>query len=216
MKYYLYISDAKLEMLLPQITGENKRKSSWEFKLDLKLFSIVRKAEKDEDLGQIEKLEKVVSFIHQFGNVGTVDNPDEYVAGTMEMGWSVFNKATHYPPCVYFGGATEETVIGLFGSTKHLIGHKPFILSDNANESIPYADDIIQSIYRSIASSKKPARTKPSKWLHELYYQSSQQSNAATHTLEFLAKRLFYKSLETVPDNRKILIGTPLYVSLNT
>jgi hypothetical protein len=35
-------------------------------------------------------------------------------------------------------------------------------------------------------------------------------------TLEFLAKRLFYRSLDTVADNRKVLLATPLYVSLNS
>jgi hypothetical protein len=70
-----------------------KQKSSWEFKLDLKLFSVVRKTERDEDLHQIRKLEKVVDFVRQYGRVGTIDNPDEYVTGSLEMGWRVFDKA---------------------------------------------------------------------------------------------------------------------------
>jgi hypothetical protein len=38
MKFYLYISDAKIDMLLPQIAHEAKKKIATEFGFDLKIF----------------------------------------------------------------------------------------------------------------------------------------------------------------------------------
>jgi hypothetical protein len=132
------------------------------------------------------------------------------------MGWKIFDKAANYQPCVYFGGRTEKTVVGLIGSRRHVIGHNPAPLSNNGNESAYYSDDeIIQPIFEAIIIQNKRKRDKPTNWLHELYYQSLDQSNVATHTLEFLAKRLYYRSPDKVDDSRKILIETPIYVALN-
>lgn len=204
-------------MLLPQVSGSDKQKSSWEFKLDLKLFSVVRKTERDEDLHQIRKLEKVVDFVRQYGRVGTIDNPDEYVTGSLEMGWRVFDKAAGYQPCVYFGGSTEKTVVGLIGSRRHVIGHSPYSTPSEGNEPVYYSpDEIIQPIYESLVGSGKTRVHKPTNWLHELYSQSLDQGTLATHTVEFLAKRLFHRSMERATDTRSLLIATPLYVSLET
>jgi hypothetical protein len=39
MKYYLYISDAKVDMLLPQVTHKAEKKTSTELGFDLKVLS---------------------------------------------------------------------------------------------------------------------------------------------------------------------------------
>jgi hypothetical protein len=43
VKYYLYISDSKVDMLLSQIPHETKKTIAAEFKIDLKLFSALKK-----------------------------------------------------------------------------------------------------------------------------------------------------------------------------
>ncbi len=85
MKYYVYISDAKVDMLLPQITQEQKKKLATEFKIDLKILSASRKTETEMDDNRITKLEAVCEFIRQYGNLGTVDAPDEYIEDSMPL-----------------------------------------------------------------------------------------------------------------------------------
>ena len=74
MKYYLYISDAKIDMLFPQVPHQIKKKTASEFKLDLKLFSASRKSETETEVSNIARLEAVVEFIRGFGNLGTLTN----------------------------------------------------------------------------------------------------------------------------------------------
>jgi TIR domain len=84
-KYYVYISDSKVNMLYPQVrTGTSARQDS------------------------IGKLETVVADLVRGGRVGTIDEPKEYFAGAMPMRWGpclfmdVFDKLVS--GLVYFGG----------------------------------------------------------------------------------------------------------------
>ena len=43
MRYYVYISDAKIDMLYPQIPKKFLKKYSKEFKFDIKIFSVTLK-----------------------------------------------------------------------------------------------------------------------------------------------------------------------------
>lgn len=109
MKYYVYISDAKVDMLFPQVPHEIKKKVALEFKMDLKLLSESRKTETESDDNRIARLETVVDFIREFGNVGTVDEPNEYIEGILPMRWGPYmNNNGIDSPVVYFGGETEK------------------------------------------------------------------------------------------------------------
>ena len=87
MKYYLYISDAKVDMLFPQVPHEIKSKVASEYKFDIKLFSASRKTETEGEDNRIARLESVVDFIQQYGKLGTVDHPDDFIADTLSMRW---------------------------------------------------------------------------------------------------------------------------------
>jgi hypothetical protein len=45
MKYYVYISDSKLEMLYPQVPHEINKKLTTKFGLDLKVIAAKKKGE---------------------------------------------------------------------------------------------------------------------------------------------------------------------------
>jgi hypothetical protein len=121
MKYYIYISDAKVDMLLPQIPHEIKKKVATEYGVDLKFLIAKRKVESEAEDNRITRLEAVLAFIREYGNVGSVDQPDEYCEGIMPMRFL----APNYAPVVYVSGHTEKTMLGLGGSAKHMIGAVP-------------------------------------------------------------------------------------------
>ena len=77
MKYYLYVSDSKVDMFIPQMADDRKKKIAIDFKIDLKLLSASWKSEKEAVNERIQRLEAVSSFIRNWGNIGTTDNPDE-------------------------------------------------------------------------------------------------------------------------------------------
>ena len=77
LKYYLYISDAKVDMLLPQVPLDIKKRIATKFNLDLKSLT---SSEVHSPADRIARLEAVVSFVQKVGNIGTVDRPDEYLS----------------------------------------------------------------------------------------------------------------------------------------
>ena len=126
MKYYIYISDAKVDMLLPQIPHDTRRKIATEIGFDLKVLSAKRKSETDIDDNRVTRLEAVVSFIREYGNLGTVDEPDEYFEGNLPLclGPLQCDVESHTEPSVvYFAGRSTRTIVGLGGSARHMIGN---------------------------------------------------------------------------------------------
>jgi len=86
MKYYLYISDAKVDMLLPQVPHKARKKTSAELGFDLKILNAKYKTEAETDSDRITRLEAVVDFIHEYGNIGTLDEPDDFIEDVATVG----------------------------------------------------------------------------------------------------------------------------------
>src|SRR5260370_39193076 len=107
MKYYTYISDAKVDMLFPQVPHDIKKKVATEFGIDLKFLSAKRKAEAEPEENRITRLEVVAEFIRKSGNVGTVDEPKEYVSDTLQL------RTARIEEFLYLTGRTDKTSFGM-------------------------------------------------------------------------------------------------------
>jgi hypothetical protein len=121
VKYYIYISDAKVDMLFPQVPHDIKKKVATEWKMDLKLLSASRRVETEGEGNRIARLETVVDFIREYGNVGTVDESNDYIDDTLEMAWS--DRVPYAKGMAYFTGETDKTLVGFGGSAHHVIGN---------------------------------------------------------------------------------------------
>ena len=122
MKYYIYISDTKVDMLYPQIPKSILKKIASSLSIDLKLFgtelSIGAKGNPSEET-RYAKVRIVSEYIEKHLDVGSVDAPSTYFKGTLPMRWT--DRETMHGK-VFFGGTTTHTVIGLIGSQQHIIG----------------------------------------------------------------------------------------------
>lgn len=241
MKYYIYISDSKVDMLLSQIPHDQKRKIATEFKIDLKLLSASRKAEMEDESNRFSRLEAVTAFIREYGNVGSIDGPDEYIEGDLPMRWGPYINIYDYEggesPLVYFGGETERTIIGLGGSSKHVIGSSgqssahshsitPFLISflekqlGLKKKPNPHSIDVKRH-ERSYFGKRLTESERADESLHAVYLATTQMEGPLQR-LEFLAKRLLYGELAEIHrlphfdpnDEKKILLATPLYVAM--
>ena len=85
LKYYLYISDSKVDMLLAQIGDARVKTISKEHGFPLKWFSVKRTETYQDNEDRIWRLQVVVDFIRRFGNLGTVEEPDEHIEDSMSM-----------------------------------------------------------------------------------------------------------------------------------
>jgi hypothetical protein len=235
MKYYLYISDAKVDMLLPQISPETKRKVATELGIDLKIFKASRKSEEDSDENRISRLETVVEFIRTYGNVGTIDEPDDFIDDTQMM-WSGPDQAK---ALAYFAGQTDKTVFGFAGSASNLIGSNP------GQETWPRGS-ALNSITRWLAEQESEKarmiyqKDKPVEYqipeqdvfhmVCALVGDAGQRDNGpsklrrgisdlprAQQPLEVFAKRLLFNPrYNSYWQQRElqVLLGTPLYVAM--
>src|SRR5688572_5287702 len=117
MKYYLYVSESKVNMICAQIPQGLLRGLATELKVDLKLLSAtVKRAASPETI--YSKLDVVSTYIKQSGRLGTVDTPEFYIKDSLMM------KSISYYGMAYYSGFSERTIVGLAGSTDHITGSK--------------------------------------------------------------------------------------------
>ena len=218
MKYYIYISDAKVDMLFPQVPHEIKKKVSTELGFDLKLLSAKRKVETESDDNRIARLETVVEFIREYGNLGSGSKPDEYFEDTLPMSFYSFTKDLGIgAPPVYLSGWDEShsRLIALGGSARHLIGG--FTPSDvQVSDSIGIT--ILENLRQILGEKGRKERAATTSDLSVVYrlekYQEYNETDATkrgTELIDFFAKRL--ASGDKSDDCPAIVLGTPLYLA---
>jgi len=211
-------------MLFPQVPHDIKKKVALEFKMDLKLLSASRRTETESEDNRIARLETVVDFIREYGNVGTVDEPDEYIEGAMPVRWGPVVNDMMDSTVVYFGGQTDKTYLGLGGSMHYVIGSSG-ASSANSRSATPV---LLEYLYKELkvnepisSFSERPEEYKT--YLREAITPAECIALASTslmgplQNVEFLAKRLSYGAVESRDYEKRrpfALLATPLYVAM--
>jgi hypothetical protein len=213
VKYYLYISDAKVDMLLPQVPHAIKKKTATEMGFDLKVLKATRTTEEETEDDRITRLETVVAFIREYGNVGTIDTPDEFIDDTALMSFGPTDRG----PMAYFAGETQQTIFGLAGSASHLIGN-----SDKSREWPSYS--AVNYITRWLMEHDHGAESESYKRLEISHLICAMADDARkkgypVQRLECFSKRLLVEkdySDYWSKKNTQVLLATPLYVAMTT
>lgn len=118
MRYYVYISDSKLEMLYEQVPAGKREEIAGELSINLGLIATKFSSEKVKN-ARHQKIEIVKRYLGK--RVGWLDTKAPYVYGNATVAWGPFGE---YPDVVYFGGYSEGWHIGLVGSHTNCIGSK--------------------------------------------------------------------------------------------
>ena len=118
LKYYVYLSEPKVEMLYSQMPFLIREKLETEIKLNLKIVEVSFSKKQFSD-NIYTKLGVVLAYLHECNIVGSISAPQQYFAGTMNMGW-----AQIYPGVLFFGGVFNNVTIELGGSMNNLLGYK--------------------------------------------------------------------------------------------
>ncbi len=120
MKYYIYISDTKVDMLYPQIPKSILKQIASSLSIDLKLLGAeinIGAKGGSSDETRYSKVQIVSEYIEKHLDVGTIDAASTYFKGTLPMRWGLLGDYS-----IYFTGITNRTYIGLGGSLKHVLG----------------------------------------------------------------------------------------------
>lgn len=122
LKYFVYVSDTKVDMLYGQIPRGLKRKIAAELKIELHFFGTSIKS-RDPEETRYSKLSVVTDYLEKHADIGSVDNPASYFKGTLEMNWGNVGGESASEHVVFFVGRTEKTILGLGGSPWHVLGN---------------------------------------------------------------------------------------------
>ncbi|NBH02912.1 SAVMC3_10250 family protein [Amycolatopsis sp. SID8362] len=200
-RYYIYISDSKVDMLLPQIDPGFASKRSTEVGVNLQLLT--GKHKRDSDPDRVSRLERVVRHIDDFLDVGTIDEPGQYFRGRLDVRWQ------QMPGFEYFAGATEDTVVGLGGSSGHVIGGA--VPKDDAVIAPSMLPGMVRGL-SALAADDAPASAL------ELAYLANRNARGEEQEVEFVAKRLRHgpSPYPELDGGRavQVLVGSPLFVAL--
>jgi len=221
LKYYLYVSISKLEMLFQQIASSEKKKKSLEWEAAIGFAKIKYKGGKETELDMNDKLRIVVQALNDENLVGTIEEPGDYVKGTLPMKWGLYRdwgRPAEEPPLVYFGGRTENTIFGFGGSSRHIIGNVG--ASSTGSRSVtPY---LVAHLLAGLGAplegwrADRKEQGADDRDTFEAIKLASDHLKGPDQPLEFYAKTLLQGEFRGIKDQRgtKVLLGSPLYVAL--
>lgn len=215
LKYYIYVSTTKLDMLYSQVGLSEKTKKSFDWSVGFKAFKVSRKSESEKEPDRDEKLKAVVDALDYSQLVGTVDQPKDYVRGTLPMRYGIFRDAgrpDEEPPLVYFGGRTQHTVFGLGGSSKHIEGNAGCSATGSRSATPYLIPHLLQGLGQSAEGWNAFRTDDPT--VCEAIILATDNNPGPTQNLEFLAKTLFVSSYRDRQGASNVLLGTPLFVAL--
>jgi hypothetical protein len=220
-KYYIYVSDAKVDMLLPQVSNDIKKKVANEFKLNLKVLEVSRRSETESNENRFARLQSVVQHLRTELRVGSIDLPSEYFADELPMKWGPYvlmrdeycvdpaMRNQSWTHSVLFGGSTDNTFCGLVGSTGHLVGSvtpKDAVQDYVAPSMMPQAVHFIEELARGMSISN------PDNVL-DVLAQLIGRLRGPAQRVEFIAKRLL-EGTATYGPKTHCLLASPVYVAL--
>jgi len=223
MRFYLYRSKSKIDMLYEQIYDSARRTR----KVSLKAAVVSGEATTEDAVDDEDKLRAVERELEERQLVGTLDEPKDYVKGTMRMRWGLFDdsgtRPPDDPPLVFFGGfdSAGPLAVGLGGSSKHVEGHEG-ATSTQSRSSTPALVRWLLAGQDHGGPPELPGWWDMDAEEYELFgavAMAIHYLRPPTQDLEFLAKVLStghihgHEHFIGVPAARAI-VGTPLYVSL--
>jgi hypothetical protein len=226
MRYYVYVSDAKLDLLLGQIPPKRLSRLAAEFKIDLKLVSMTVQTAAPPEATRYQRLAVVERAIERDEDVSGLEEPSIWFRGELGLRSMIFGGGS--TGLLLFTGAWQGTVIALIGSAHHLVG------SGVAPEAVPigYSGSMLPTLFTLLerdqaewddrhqvqeANPPLTRRERPSDQdsLRQVIG-CADQITGPSQECEFLARRLLVGTTQD-PNGRpvRVLIGTPLYVALS-
>jgi hypothetical protein len=217
LKTYIYISKSKIDPLFDQLIDQETTTTK-ELGLDIKLLKASLKSEVSKRDTLVSRLNAVVTHIRRDCNIGSVDNPSEYFEGRLRLKFGAAPKETDIKggnhEMVIWGNEVAGTILGLSGSTWHLIGVKPA-------EQTGYGGSFTLTMYDHLtraARDSDDSRHPPPSFLSERTFTDLMgrglsrmlQDFYAEQNVEFLARKFDRFAF----GDKWILLGSPLYVAL--
>jgi hypothetical protein len=204
---YLYVSDAKIDMLFEQIPVPLVKKITADLTLNLKVLSVSLRGNPSATT-RYAKLGVVERYLHEYLGVGPLDAPQRYMYGTLRMRWGPVGADGS---TVFFGGADDTTVVGLGGSLRHVLGAAP-LAAEPMRSAAPL-------LYRTLVAARDvrlDGANSTAQQLDEVWpaaiVEAARDLPPPSQPLEVLA-RCIRRTRYTVSGRSFVILGSPLFVA---
>ncbi len=215
MKYYLYLSKTKVEMLASQIPASALRGISAEFKASIGvLSSTVKTADTPLPDNVYAKSEALYKYLSDAGEVGSVANPKAYIAGTLPLRWGTL--WDYASDLLFFFGTSDGRLLALIGASASAVGEPTRIESRHSLEyySLRFLNGMLDSklVFEERERSEYFDRqtTRDYASYMKAIGAAASQLPQEVRKIEFLARVLFVDQ-DTDP---ALVVATPLFAAL--
>jgi hypothetical protein len=129
MKYYVYVSPSKVDMLYSQIAAARPNAREATIGFDVKLLQGQIKQTRNAPEDSIGKISEVISQLRAHNLIGSIEDDRPYIEATLTMRWASYRGTfgQEVPPITFWGYSTFEypfpgLVLALAGSRGNVIG----------------------------------------------------------------------------------------------
>ena len=222
LKYYLYISASKLRMLYEQATKDTNKKKTFEWGVNLKIASVKSTSARDEKVDRDAMLKRVLEGLEANDQLGTLAEPKIFIRDTFPIRWGFYNdcdsRPEGEPALVYFGGFQNNLLLGMGGSSCHVVGHEG-ATSTWSRSSTP---TLVKWLLSGLQKGKRPPTwDDPRSEECEVFRAMALAQyylRPPTQTVEFVAKTIAFGEVQGMEpfigiDKARVILATPLYVA---
>lgn len=217
MKYYVYISPVKVNMLFDQLPRTLLSRFAAELKIDLQFASTtISEARGARELSLYQRLDLVLKHLDTDDRIGTIGGSELFFRGEMNAIMGEFPDTGLF----YLTGEVDGSIVGLGGSMHHALGagatpelSRPVRsalagIQQSLVEELGF-EPCAQVLHEGEANGSKKGESGSSSDLVFGLSEAHQRLRGASSKVEFVAIRLF-ENQEKPP---KIILGSPLYVA---
>jgi hypothetical protein len=226
MRSYLYISDAKVDTLLPQFNTDDKRRIAKSLGIDVKIFNAHVDVEKLPLTNRIHRVEAVEAKLREDAQVGGLSGRTSWFTGSVEAMALSFGPLEN---AIFFiarnsVSSGKHHILGLGGSEHHVVGN---IRPQQAASSKSHFHSLLQTLAvidsgargasvirkndEDLAFHMETGVSGTGNWLHILMELSNQLDPRQMQQISFVARRLVPDG--DYGDGGRYTFATPLYIS---
>ena len=208
LKYYLYISDLKLDMLFPQLSRWDKLK----LRFSLRFKDYFLRLDLEGKKHKYSKLNQLSKHIQKKCDVGTIESPKTYVKDTVKMKWGII--PLDAGDMVLFFLKKENLIFVLGGTPEHLITENSLQIIEKQSRSDLFN---IMLFFKSLEQNYSNQEIEgllqiSERDIPEAIEYISSNKQMVEQELEFLAK-IYSDKRYNDDENIRIIIGSPIYVA---
>ncbi|KUL74972.1 MULTISPECIES: DUF7019 family protein [unclassified Streptomyces] len=217
MRYYNYVSEAKVDMLFGQIPPRLLSGLATELKVDLQVVGLtVQKG--PADTGLYGRLDIVEAYLDRDHDISWMSEPSAWFRGECELRMSGFGPAPDGP--LLMMGREAGTVVALIGSAHHLFGRRvPPESGLMGHSMLPSLFRLLQegAADRPVTAPAGPPRGESARSKEGTLREVARLDRALRgpgEPSEFLARRLLSGVItDDQGQELNVVVGTPLYVA---